>query len=473
MIVENFTEIPTPLKKREELKRKRFQISNGVGGCYQPPINLSAKMTQTPPQQYCLRWNNYQNNLTNVFDQLLQSEAFVDVTLACDGHSVKAHKMVLSACSPFFQTLFFDNPCTHPIVILKDISWDELKAVVEFMYRGEINVSQEQLAPLLKVAEMLKIRGLADVSRGGSGGSGQNGGHHTPGSRGDDGSHRGGGSNESSLSRNGPNPADFMSTSNHDSEPGSPLNSNGHLLNHPLLQGHHHLNSLLNPNGSSTTTSSSAVAAAAHAHALASLHRRKRRKMSTPERTPSPPEDDLDDSNQLEIDSQNGDWNNDHSPRSMTTQERASSERPSSANHREGGGASGGGGALSMSLSSTPTPANTPSLSAAAAAAATVGMSLASGGGTTASSLVGSMGPAFLNLHAAAAAAAAVANANSSAGGVPGGAGSGSSGGANGGNNPPSTSSSLASDMDLKPGIVEMIREEERVRVFFSLANFN
>lgn len=116
------------------------------------------------PQQFCLRWNNYQTNLTNVFDQLLQSESFVDVTLACDGHSVKAHKMVLSACSPYFQALFFDNPCQHPIVIMKDIKWPELKAVVEFMYKGEINVSQEQIGPLLKVAESLKIRGLADVS---------------------------------------------------------------------------------------------------------------------------------------------------------------------------------------------------------------------------------------------------------------------------------------------------------------------
>ncbi|XP_054273784.1 protein bric-a-brac 1-like isoform X5 [Macrosteles quadrilineatus] len=116
------------------------------------------------PQQFCLRWNNYQSNLTNVFDQLLQSESFVDVTLACDGHSVKAHKMVLSACSPYFQALFFDNPCQHPIVILKDIKWPELKAVVEFMYKGEINVSQEQIGPLLKVAESLKVRGLADVN---------------------------------------------------------------------------------------------------------------------------------------------------------------------------------------------------------------------------------------------------------------------------------------------------------------------
>ncbi|XP_059226829.1 protein bric-a-brac 2 isoform X2 [Stomoxys calcitrans] len=118
-------------------------------------------------QQFCLRWNNYQSNLTNVFDELLQNESFVDVTLACEGHSIKAHKMILSACSPYFQALFYDNPCQHPIVIMRDVRWQELKALMEFMYKGEINVSQDQINPLLKVAEMLKIRGLAEVSSSG------------------------------------------------------------------------------------------------------------------------------------------------------------------------------------------------------------------------------------------------------------------------------------------------------------------
>uniref|UniRef100_A0A182Q2E0 BTB domain-containing protein n=1 Tax=Anopheles farauti TaxID=69004 RepID=A0A182Q2E0_9DIPT len=139
----------------------------------QQPPSSSGSSTATGAsaggQQFCLRWNNYQTNLTSVFDQLLQSESFVDVTLACDGQSMKAHKMVLSACSPYFQTLFFDNPCQHPIVIMRDVSWAELKAIVEFMYKGEINVSQDQIGPLLKVAEMLKIRGLADVSGDGAG----------------------------------------------------------------------------------------------------------------------------------------------------------------------------------------------------------------------------------------------------------------------------------------------------------------
>lgn len=116
------------------------------------------------PQQFCLRWNNYQSNLANCFDQLLQTESFVDVTLACEGQSLKAHKVVLSACSPYFQSLFMDNPCRHPIIIMRDIKYCDLKAVVDFMYRGEINVSQDQISALLKVAETLKIRGLTDVS---------------------------------------------------------------------------------------------------------------------------------------------------------------------------------------------------------------------------------------------------------------------------------------------------------------------
>ncbi|OQR73885.1 hypothetical protein BIW11_01062 [Tropilaelaps mercedesae] len=115
-------------------------------------------------QQFCLKWNNHQSNMLSIFDQLLSSEHFVDVTLACDGLSVRAHKMVLSACSPFFQSLFIQNPCEHPIVILKDIRFVDLKALVQFMYRGEVNVSQDQLPTLLKAAEALKIKGLAEVT---------------------------------------------------------------------------------------------------------------------------------------------------------------------------------------------------------------------------------------------------------------------------------------------------------------------
>jgi hypothetical protein len=154
-------------------------LENRAQDCEEPPTDLS-KFNMKPnvnnndsnnnsssknnSQQFCLRWNNYQTNLTCVFDQLLQSESFVDVTLACDGNQIKAHKIVLSACSPYFQSLFFDNPCQHPIIIMRDVKWPELKAIVEFMYKGEINVNQDQISPLLAIAEMLQIRGLAEVN---------------------------------------------------------------------------------------------------------------------------------------------------------------------------------------------------------------------------------------------------------------------------------------------------------------------
>ena len=111
-------------------------------------------------QQYCLRWNNHRSNLLTVFEQLLQTEAFTDVTLAVNGTSIKCHKMVLAACSSYFQSLFLDNACPHPIVVFKDIQYAEIRAILEYMYRGEVNVAQEQLPSLLKVAEALRVKGI-------------------------------------------------------------------------------------------------------------------------------------------------------------------------------------------------------------------------------------------------------------------------------------------------------------------------
>ncbi|CAH0546568.1 unnamed protein product [Brassicogethes aeneus] len=114
-------------------------------------------------QQYCLRWNNHQPNFISVFSSLLNSESLVDVTLAAEGKHLQAHKVVLSACSSYFQQLFTINPCQHPIVILKDVKFIDLKVMVDFMYYGEVNVSQDQLPCILKTAEMLKIKGLAEI----------------------------------------------------------------------------------------------------------------------------------------------------------------------------------------------------------------------------------------------------------------------------------------------------------------------
>ncbi|XP_043526171.1 protein tramtrack, alpha isoform-like isoform X2 [Frieseomelitta varia] len=115
-------------------------------------------------QQFCLRWNYHQPNFISVFSNLLNNETLVDVTLAAEGKQLQAHKVVLSACSTYFQSLFTVNPCQHPIVILKDVKFSDLKIMVDFMYYGEVNISEDQLPSIIKTAESLKIKALAEMN---------------------------------------------------------------------------------------------------------------------------------------------------------------------------------------------------------------------------------------------------------------------------------------------------------------------
>lgn len=125
------------------------------------PIKLSQNMSSS--QAFCLRWNNFQTNMLNVFEKLFLDERFVDVTLACEGQLIKAHKMVLSASSSYFQEIFTTTPCSHPVIIMKDVPLKELRKILDFMYKGEINVSKCEIGKLLIVAEALQVRGLTQI----------------------------------------------------------------------------------------------------------------------------------------------------------------------------------------------------------------------------------------------------------------------------------------------------------------------
>ncbi|KAH0954990.1 hypothetical protein HN011_003177 [Eciton burchellii] len=113
-------------------------------------------------QQFSLRWNNYLKHITCAFDMLRSDEELVDVTLSCEGKRIRAHKMLLSACSTYFRDLFKENPCPHPVIIFRNVKFDDLSALINFIYQGEVNVLQEQLASFLTTAELLAVQGLTD-----------------------------------------------------------------------------------------------------------------------------------------------------------------------------------------------------------------------------------------------------------------------------------------------------------------------
>ena len=114
----------------------------------------------TSAEKFCLRWNDFESNVSVAFRELREEKDFFDVTLACEDSQVSAHKVILSACSPFFRSVLRKNPHQHPLLYLKGVKYQEMLAVLNFMYQGEVNVAQEELNSFLAVAEDLRVKGL-------------------------------------------------------------------------------------------------------------------------------------------------------------------------------------------------------------------------------------------------------------------------------------------------------------------------
>jgi len=117
-------------------------------------------------EKFCLRWNDFENNISSAFRELRDDKDFFDVTLACDDEQIQAHKVILSACSPFFRNVLRRNPHQNPLLYLKGVKYTDLQSVLNFMYHGEVNVAQEELNSFLSVAEDLRVKGLTQNQSG-------------------------------------------------------------------------------------------------------------------------------------------------------------------------------------------------------------------------------------------------------------------------------------------------------------------
>ena len=123
-----------------------------------------------------IRWNNFQ--VKSTFQELREEKDFMDVTISCDGEQVKAHKVILSACSVTFRNLLKKNPA--PVIdllvrisvnhilknipihyfIVQDVDPRDLTSILDWMYQGEVNIKQDHLNSFLALAEKLRVRGL-------------------------------------------------------------------------------------------------------------------------------------------------------------------------------------------------------------------------------------------------------------------------------------------------------------------------
>ena len=111
-------------------------------------------------EKFCLKWNDFESNVSQAFCELRDDKDFFDVTLVCGDSQVSAHKVILAASSQFFRNILRANPHPHPLLYLRGVRHKELLSILSFMYKGQVNIAQEELSTFLSVAEDLKIKGL-------------------------------------------------------------------------------------------------------------------------------------------------------------------------------------------------------------------------------------------------------------------------------------------------------------------------
>ena len=116
-----------------------------------------------------LSWSDYERCTLDALQLMIHREEFTDVTLVCDGDKqIRAHKIIISACSPFFRNILLKNPHPHPLIYLNGVKFDDLKCLIDFMYSGQTQVPQDDFRSFIKAGLDLSIQGLGEGTASGN-----------------------------------------------------------------------------------------------------------------------------------------------------------------------------------------------------------------------------------------------------------------------------------------------------------------
>ena len=121
-------------------------------------------ITMQHKEKYTLTWHNYSDHLLKALEEMMTSSAFADVTLVTDDkQQIRAHRNILSACSPVFKKILqLDSGVnTNPIIYLRGIQHSEMESIMQFIYFGETRFYKEKMGEILMVAKNLEIQELS------------------------------------------------------------------------------------------------------------------------------------------------------------------------------------------------------------------------------------------------------------------------------------------------------------------------
>ena len=115
-------------------------------------------------EKYSLTWDAYSDHLRDMMKELMMNDDFNDITLITeDKKHIKAHKNILSACSPVFKDIVKLDQSAKPLIYLKGIHFLEMESIIQFIYLGEATFYEERMNQFLDVARLLEIKELCNA----------------------------------------------------------------------------------------------------------------------------------------------------------------------------------------------------------------------------------------------------------------------------------------------------------------------
>lgn len=113
-----------------------------------------------------LKWENFDSVLGHNFIKFLKEKKFCDVSLASGDAVIRAHKIMLATCSPYFERIFeTTGDLSSPVIVLNEIRHEDLVKMLDFCYKGKVTIPNKDIERFMKVAKMLQLKGMTNCKR--------------------------------------------------------------------------------------------------------------------------------------------------------------------------------------------------------------------------------------------------------------------------------------------------------------------
>ena len=128
-----------------------------------------AYTSSTMVESSALNFSWIESNRNMTFMEFIKTsgDSFSDVTLVSeDLQEFSAHKLVLSACSSFFQQILETRQKEHLVLFLSRVTSKDLSNILEFVYQGALNVPMDEVDQFVSAGNILNIKGIVNTEDG-------------------------------------------------------------------------------------------------------------------------------------------------------------------------------------------------------------------------------------------------------------------------------------------------------------------